>query len=60
MAKERKATDKMNVALSGLDSCLSLITPGDGESEKMLAKAREYADEVREHMMTIQHHASQI
>lgn len=63
MAKDRTATEKLNVALAGLDSALTIIqTLNDGQEPlaKTIEKAREYAEEVREHLLTIQFHAAQI
>lgn len=57
--KEKRATEKLNVALAGIDSCLSLMESQSGNSI-LIAKAREFADEAYEHLRTIRAHAAKI
>jgi hypothetical protein len=59
--KDRRATDALNVALSGAESALSVAsTMAGADAGHAIAKASKYLEEAREHLLTIQFHANQI
>ena len=61
MAKERNATDKMNVALEGISSCLTVLKAvPEGAREGVLKKAQEYLEEANDELLTIRFHRNQI
>lgn len=45
--KERRATDKLNVALSGIESCLSMVEEGKPFPKAALALAQKHCEEAR-------------
>lgn len=60
--KDKKATDQLNIALSGIESALSIAVPNteDEMTRHALEKAKAYCEEARDALITIQFHASQI
>lgn len=60
--KDKRATDQLNVALAGIDSCLAVMSSAklDPVGENCVKKAREYCEEARDALLTIQFHAAQI
>lgn len=60
--KERRATDNLNLALSGLEQALRFIKQRNQQPElaPILDDAQRYAEQVREHLLTIQFHTAQI
>jgi len=61
MAKERSATDKMNIALEGLSSCLTILKAvPENAREGAFKKAQEYLDEANDALLTIRFHRNQI
>lgn len=64
MAKQKRATEQLNVSLSGLESALTIIETfagdNDGPLKQTIKTAKEYAEEMRGHLLTIQSHIAQI
>lgn len=66
MAKEKRATEKLNVAIARLESNLTVLKTAlgsDGEKpplKGLLAGADEAVEEIREHFLTIQFHLAQL
>lgn len=59
--KERTATEKLNIALQGIDSVLAVMKAGPSPmDEKLIDKARAYCEEAQDALLTIQFHLSQL
>jgi hypothetical protein len=62
--KDKRATDKLNVELSGIDSALtilkSLLGESDSPARKMVDQALERCEAARDALLTIQFHSAQI
>jgi hypothetical protein len=60
--KEKTATELLNVAIAGIESCITVAAAADHDpgTEHALKKAREYCEEARDALITIQFHIRQI
>jgi hypothetical protein len=62
--KDKRATDQLNVALSGIDSALTVMLSvtgnDDGPMKRLIEAAREHCGEARDALITIQFHSAQI
>lgn len=61
--KDKRATEHLNVALVGIESALSIslsLIGEDHQAYKTLSTAREYCEEARDALLTIQFHSVQI
>jgi hypothetical protein len=62
MAREKTATEQLNISLSALESILTVMgtmAGDDGPLPKLIAGAVERAEEIRSHLLTIQFHLGQ-
>jgi hypothetical protein len=62
VTKQQRATDKLNVALSGIESCLIILSQGvdDNERKKLVASARRWTDDAHAALVMIQSHLRQL
>jgi hypothetical protein len=58
--KEKTATVKLGLALAGIDAALIVMKETDDRAKvaDLIARAREYTEQARDHLMTIQFHLS--
>lgn len=63
MAKEKRATEKLNVALSGISAALTVAKTLLDEGHpaiKVLDEGKEYCEKARDALLTIQFNSAQI
>ena len=62
MAKQRRATDQLNVALAGLEAGVAVMESMDGKPvpKNLVDQMRHYAEEARQHLTTIQFGLNQL
>lgn len=63
MAKTKRATEELNIALSGIESALAIMEAAGSKPEEfagMLVRVKEYAENARQALITIQFHSSHI
>lgn len=62
-AKEKRATEKLNVALAGIESALTVMLSGTTEDTmnyRVIKGGLERCEEARDALLTIQFHTAQI
>lgn len=63
MARQKRATDELNIALSGVEAALATIETFPDLSPKVkqaLTVGKGYCEQARQALLTIQFHAAQI